>query len=132
MTFRPTRSDWLQAAALALGAFVLYAATAPRSVGLEDDSLFVLSAYFLGIEHPPGDQLQVDPHFAGDTLGQGRHAKAAAVAGFGRTFGVRRLNDRDRLPGQLFAGGCRAFVHRFFAGLCPANFQRAPAKFHIA
>ena len=54
MTFRPTRSDWLQAAALALGAFVLYAATAPRSVGLEDDSLFVLSAYFLGIEHPPG------------------------------------------------------------------------------
>ena len=32
MTFRPTRSDWLQAAALALGAFVLYAATAPRNL----------------------------------------------------------------------------------------------------
>ena len=27
---------------------------APRSVALEDDALFVLSSYFLGVEHPPG------------------------------------------------------------------------------
>ena len=52
--FRAARADWLQAAAVALALFVLYAATAPRSVSLEDDALFVLSAYFLGIEHPPG------------------------------------------------------------------------------
>jgi hypothetical protein len=52
--FKPVRSDWLQALALAAAAFAVYAATAPRTVGLEDDSLFVLSSYFLGIEHPPG------------------------------------------------------------------------------
>lgn len=48
------RLDWLQAAIVATGLFLLYAATSPRSVALEDDGLFVLSSYFLGIEHPPG------------------------------------------------------------------------------
>jgi hypothetical protein len=52
--FKPVRADWLQALALAAAAFAVYAATAPRTVGLEDDSLFVLSSYFLGVEHPPG------------------------------------------------------------------------------
>jgi Protein of unknown function (DUF2723) len=42
------------ALAVAAALFALYAATSPRSVGLEDDGLFVLSAYYLGIEHPPG------------------------------------------------------------------------------
>jgi hypothetical protein len=52
--FRPKRADWLQAGILAAALFALYAATAPRSVALEDDGLFILSSYFLGIEHPPG------------------------------------------------------------------------------
>lgn len=52
--FLPTRADWLQAALVALALFALYAATAPRTVALEDDGLFILSSYFLGIEHPPG------------------------------------------------------------------------------
>jgi hypothetical protein len=52
--FRPARADWMQAAAVAAVLFTLYALTAPRTVALEDDSLFVLSSYFLGIEHPPG------------------------------------------------------------------------------
>ena len=52
--FRPRRSDWLQAGAVAVALFALYAATAPRTVALEDDGLFILSSYFLGIEHPPG------------------------------------------------------------------------------
>jgi hypothetical protein len=52
--FRPSRVDWAQAGAVALLLFALYAATAPRTVALEDDSLFVLSSYYLGIEHPPG------------------------------------------------------------------------------
>src|SRR6267143_1130371 len=52
--FRPKRADWLHAGAVALALFALYAATAPRSVALEDDGLFILSSYFLGIEHPPG------------------------------------------------------------------------------
>jgi hypothetical protein len=52
--FHPARADWLHAALVTAALFALYAATSPRSVALEDDSLFVLSAYFLGIEHPPG------------------------------------------------------------------------------
>jgi hypothetical protein len=52
--YQRQRNDWLHAAAVAAALFALYAATAPRTVALEDDSLFVLSSYFLGIEHPPG------------------------------------------------------------------------------
>jgi Protein of unknown function (DUF2723) len=52
--FRPARVDWLQAGLVACGLFVLYAATSPRTVAFEDDGLFVMSSYFLGIEHPPG------------------------------------------------------------------------------
>jgi hypothetical protein len=51
---RPARADWLHAALVAASLFALYAATSPRSIALEDDGLFVLSSYFLGIEHPPG------------------------------------------------------------------------------
>lgn len=46
--------DWLQASLVAVALCALYAATASRGVITEDDSLFVLSSYFLGIEHPPG------------------------------------------------------------------------------
>src|SRR5436190_7645182 len=53
-SFTPRRSDWLEAGLVALVLFCLYALTAPRSVALEDDGLFILSSYFLGIEHPPG------------------------------------------------------------------------------
>ncbi len=52
--FQPKRADWLQAGVVATALFALYAATAPRTVALEDDGLFILSSYFLGIEHPPG------------------------------------------------------------------------------
>lgn len=39
---------------LCAGLFVLYALTSPRTVAGEDDGLFVLSSYFLGVEHSPG------------------------------------------------------------------------------
>lgn len=52
--FRPARRDWLEAALVAAVLMGLYAATAPRTVSLEDDGLFILSSYFLGVEHPPG------------------------------------------------------------------------------
>lgn len=52
--FRPSRADWGQSAAVVLALFALYAATSPRTVALEDDGLFILSSYFLGVEHPPG------------------------------------------------------------------------------
>ena len=50
----PSPADWTGAALVALVLFILYAASAPRTVALEDDGLFVLSSYFLGVEHPPG------------------------------------------------------------------------------
>jgi hypothetical protein len=53
-SFTPRRSDWLEAGLIALVLVCLYAITAPRSVALEDDGLFILSSYFLGVEHPPG------------------------------------------------------------------------------
>jgi hypothetical protein len=52
--FKPARTDWFQAGAFAAALFLLYALSAPRTVSHEDDGLFILSAYFLGIEHPPG------------------------------------------------------------------------------
>ncbi len=49
-----TRRDWLESGLIAAALFALYAATAPRTVALEDDGLFVMGAYYLGIGHPPG------------------------------------------------------------------------------
>ena len=46
--------DRMHAALVAGALFALYAFTAPHTVGLEDDGLFILSSYFLGIAHPPG------------------------------------------------------------------------------
>lgn len=51
---RPAQSEWMHAGIVAAALFLLYAITAPRTVALEDDGLFILSGYFLGIEHPPG------------------------------------------------------------------------------
>jgi len=52
--FRPSASDWKEAGIVAAALALLYAASAPRTVAMEDDALFILSSYFLGIEHPPG------------------------------------------------------------------------------
>jgi 4-amino-4-deoxy-L-arabinose transferase-like glycosyltransferase len=52
--FRPAGADWARAGAVAAALFILYALTAPRTVAVEDDGLFILSSYFFGIEHAPG------------------------------------------------------------------------------
>ena len=52
--FVPARADWLQAAIVSTALFLLYALTSPRTVAGEDDGLFILSSYYLGIEHAPG------------------------------------------------------------------------------
>ena len=51
---QPRRADGREAACVALALLLLYAFTAPHVVALEDDGLFILSSYFLGVEHPPG------------------------------------------------------------------------------
>ena len=53
------RRDVRGLAALFLGALVLYAASTPRTVMLEDDGLFVTTASFAGVAHPPGYPLYV-------------------------------------------------------------------------
>ena len=52
----PLRPRWdaLGLALLFAGALVLYAASTPRTVMLEDDGLFITTATFAGVAHPPG------------------------------------------------------------------------------
>ena len=42
------------AAAVVLVVFAVYLASAPRTVVLEDDGLFLLTAWYAGVAHPPG------------------------------------------------------------------------------
>ncbi len=59
-TPRPlSRRDWLEAAIIAAVLFAVYAASTPRTIAFEDDGLFVLAAYYLGVAHPPGYPLFV-------------------------------------------------------------------------
>src|SRR2546430_17088024 len=120
--FRPKRADWLQAAAVALALFALYAATAPRTVALEDDGLFILSSYFLGIEHPPGYPLftWIGHLFTYLPFGSVAYRVHLASALFGAlTGGAAWLCARaligGRLPADLAAfapGGSPAFLWR--------------------
>ena len=52
--FSPGRPDAAALAAAVLGPLVLYAATLPRTVVLEDDGLFLMAGVHLGVAHPPG------------------------------------------------------------------------------
>ena len=53
------RTDVLGVALIFAGAFALYAVSAPRAVMLEDDGLFITTATFAGVAHPPGYPLYV-------------------------------------------------------------------------
>ena len=57
----PLRSkrDALGLALLFAGVLVLYAASTPRTVMLEDDGLFITTATFAGVAHPPGYPLYI-------------------------------------------------------------------------
>ena len=50
----PGRPDLTALAAAVLGPLALYAATLPRTVVLEDDGLFLMAGFHLGVAHPPG------------------------------------------------------------------------------
>ncbi len=51
--------DGFGMALLFAGAFVLYAASTPRTVMLEDDGLFITTVTFAGVAHPPGYPLYI-------------------------------------------------------------------------
>ena len=107
---RSRRGDWRHAAAVGVALFALYAITSPRSVALEDDGLFVLSSYFLGIEHPPGYPLftLIGHLFSRLPFGEVAYRVHLASALFGGLTGalawlcVRRLV-AGRLPAYLAA-----------------------------
>jgi len=48
------KEQWPHLVVVFVALFSLYAYSAPRTVALEDDGLFIMSSYFLGIDHPPG------------------------------------------------------------------------------
>src|SRR5436309_8275619 len=48
------KDEWLHLLVVFVALFSLYAYSAPRTVTLEDDGLFTMSSYFLGVDHPPG------------------------------------------------------------------------------
>lgn len=48
------KQEWPHLLVVFAALMSLYAYSAPRTVVLEDDGLFILSSYFLGIDHPPG------------------------------------------------------------------------------
>ena len=53
------RTDAASVALLFVGVFALYAVSAPRTVVLEDDGLFITTATFAGVAHPPGYPLYI-------------------------------------------------------------------------
>ena len=121
--FQPTRADWLQAAGIAAVLFVLYALTAPRSISLEDDSLFVLSSYFLGVEHPPGYPLftLIGHLFTYLPFGSVAYRVHLASAMFGALTGAAAwFCARALLPGRL-----PAFVAAFALSLSPVFWSQA-------
>src|SRR2546427_2275825 len=121
--FRPKRADWLQAGAVAAALFALYAATAPRTVALEDDGLFILSSYFLGIEHPPGYPLftLIGHLFTYLPFGSVAYRVHLASALFGAlTGGAAWLCARALIGGRL-----PAYLAAFALGVSPVFWSQA-------
>jgi len=121
--FRPRRADWLQAGAVALALFALYAATSPRTVALEDDGLFILSSYFLGVEHPPGYPLftLIGHLFTYLPFGSVAYRVHLASALFGAlTGGTAWLCARTLISGRL-----PAYLAALALGLSPVFWSQA-------
>src|SRR5258705_1449030 len=121
--FRPRPADWLQAAAVAVALFALYAATAPRTVALEDHGLFILSSYFLGIEHPPGYPLftLIGHLFSFLPFGSVAYRVHLVSAMFGALTGAAAwLCARSLFPGRL-----PAYLAAMGLGLSPVFWSQA-------
>src|SRR5437867_12279802 len=101
---RPVRADWLQAGIVAAALFSLYALTAPRTVALEDDGLFILSSYFLGDEHPHGYPLptligHLFTHLPFGSVAYPFHLARALLRAFSGAAALLRA--RPLVPGAL-------------------------------
>lgn len=121
--FRPAKSDWIQAGAVAAALFLLYALTAPRTVALEDDGLFILSSYFLGVEHPPGYPLftLIGHLFSRLPVGSVAYRVHLASALFGGlSCGALWLCARSLVRGRL-----PAYLAAFGLGVSPVFWSQA-------
>jgi hypothetical protein len=121
--FRPRRADWLQAGLVALALFALYAATASRTVAMEDDGLFILSSYFLGVEHPPGYPLftLIGHLFTHLPFGSVAYRVHLASALFGAlTGGAAWLCARSLIAGRL-----PAYLAAFALGMSPVFWSQS-------
>jgi 4-amino-4-deoxy-L-arabinose transferase-like glycosyltransferase len=121
--FRAKRADWLQAGAVALALLALYAATSPRTVALEDDGLFILSSYFLGVEHPPGYPLftLIGHLFTYLPFGSVAYRVHLASALFGAlSGGAAWLCARSLIAGRL-----PAYLAAFALGFSPVFWSQA-------
>ncbi|HEX7052613.1 MAG TPA: DUF2723 domain-containing protein [Burkholderiales bacterium] len=117
------RPEWLHAAAVGVALFVLYALTSPRTVALEDDGLFVLSSYFLGVEHPPGYPLftLIGHLFSKLPFGEVAYRVHLASAMFGALTGaVLWLCTRCLTPGRV-----PAYLAALGLGLSPVFWSQA-------
>jgi hypothetical protein len=122
------RADRTQAAAAALAAFVVYALSAPHTIGLEDDALFVLSSYFLGIEHPPGYPLfmlagQLFTWLPFGTIPYRVHLASALFGAL--TVGAAWLCARALLLRAGFAGTLPAWLAAAALGLSPVFWSQS-------
>ncbi|MFZ1909132.1 MAG: DUF2723 domain-containing protein [Burkholderiales bacterium] len=120
---RLARADWLQAGLVAVVLFALYAATAPHTVLLEDDGMFILSSYFLGVEHPPGFPLYtlIAHLFSKLPFGSVAYRVHLASAFFGALTGSGVwLVARRLIPGRL-----PAYLAAFGLGFSPVFWSQA-------
>lgn len=121
--FVPARADWAESGTVALVLFTIYALSAPTMVALEDDSLFVLSSYFLGIEHPPGYPLftLIGYLFSQLPFGSVAYRVHLASAFFGAlSGGLAWLCARALLAGRL-----PAYAAALALGVCPVFWSQA-------
>jgi hypothetical protein len=117
------RLDWLHAGVVAGALLALYAFSAPQTVGLEDDALFILSSYYLGIEHPPGYPLftLIGHVFSQLPFGSVAYRVHLASALFGALSGAAAWLCARELAGARLP----AYVAAFALGLSPVFWSQS-------
>lgn len=113
----------LHAGIVAVALFALYALSAPRTVGLEDDALFILSSYYLGIEHPPGYPLftLIGHLFSLLPFGSIAYRVHLASALFGALSGAAAWLCAHALTGARLS----AYLAAFALGVCPVFWSQS-------